>query len=190
MSTRAARQKVALAGIAGIAAFSAGALLRTNSASAPAGDDVVAPLVRGAGPSARTADAPPANASATVSRLEAEVAFNPFGPLNAGVPATLGQPKVEAAAPKKAKPASASAPPAPAPPPVAPTLPFVAIGLISGADVTGGPPVAFLQQQDRLLIVRAGETVAGAWRLESITPQRIEFTYLPLMQRQSLPLAP
>jgi hypothetical protein len=64
------------------------------------------------------------------------------------------------------------------------------MGSISGADVTGGQPVAFLQQQDRLLIVHAGESVGGSWRVESITPQRIEFTYLPLMQRQSLPLAP
>jgi len=182
-------QKAAVAGVAGVAAFGAGALLRPSVGDGAAGDDVVAPIVH-----ARNVQVSTANASANAvqpssSRLESEVAFNPFGPLNAGAPAALGQPKVAEAAPKKAKPASAPVPPPP-PPPMAPPLPFVAMGSISGEDVTGNQPIAFLQQQDRLLIVRAGESVGGNWRVEAITPQRIEFVYLPLMQRQSLPLAP
>jgi hypothetical protein len=162
----------------------------TNNSDADPAGQVVAPIVRA------PASSPAASTSADFaaqpsSRLESDVAFNPFGALNMGAPAALGQPKkaIEAPTRKRAKQAAPPPPPPPAPP-VAPPLPFVAIGSISGADVTDGQPVVFLQQQDRLLVVRAGETVAGAWRLESITPQRIEFIYLPLAQRQSLPLAP
>lgn len=125
------------------------------------------------------------------SRLEAAVQYNPFGTLS--VHAQLGAPKAAASRAAnaasttrmaKAATAAASAPVLP-PPPTAPPLPFTAVGAIkeSGSEAT-----AFLRQNDALLLVRAGEKL-GAYRVEAITEQRIEFTYLPLMQRQSLVLS-
>lgn len=128
-------------------------------------------------------------------RLDARVIHNPFGALNpnAGViNDSASDARIKAALARRPKepPKAAAPPPPPPPPPVAPPLPFTAVGSIAGAQVTGGPPVAFIRQQDRLLLVRAGETIGQNYRVESITEQRIEFTYLPLMQRQTLALAP
>ncbi|MBA2674829.1 MAG: secretion system X translation initiation factor, partial [Ramlibacter sp.] len=79
---------------------------------------------------------------------------------------------------------------APAPPPVAPPLPFTAVGAIEGAHVAEGRPVAFVKQQEQLLLVRAGDTIGQTYRVEAVTSQKIEFIYLPLMQRQTLALSP
>lgn len=180
----------ALAGLAGIAAFGAGVFLRGSpETGASTSDEVVLPITRNGTSSVQQRALDPAVASIP-SRLSPEVTFNPFGAINPGAPAALGQPKdAPATKPKKAvKQAVVAAPPPP--PPTAPPLPFVAIGSLSGTDVTGGQPVAFVQQGDQLLLVRGGQQIGGNYRVESITTQRIEFTYLPLMQRQSLPLAP
>lgn len=130
------------------------------------------------------------------ARLKPESAHNPFGPLNLKPPApvALGGPEVQKPPPTKTqKPTVQETPPVaavPTPAPTAPALPFVAIGTIEGHAVTEGQPVAFLQQQDRLLVVRKGESIGSVYRVESITPERIEFTYLPLQQRQALRIAP
>lgn len=189
MKTASAWQKVGIAALAAGSAFGVGAWIRTHSSSGEASDEVVAPVVRATpSASASAAAASDTPTAATLTRLEPDVAFNPFGPLNLGTPAALGQPSAPPPKPKKAKQVAVPAPPPPAP--TAPPLPFVAMGSLNGAEVTGGQPVAFLQQQDQLLVVRAGQPVGNNYRVESITSQRIEFTYLPLMQRQSLPLAP
>lgn len=73
---------------------------------------------------------------------------------------------------------------------MAPPLPFTAVGAISGTEVTGGKLVAFIRQQDQLLVIKAGDAIGQTYRVESITAQKIEFTYLPLMQRQVLALVP
>ncbi|MDB5870672.1 MAG: hypothetical protein JWQ07_114 [Ramlibacter sp.] len=133
---------------------------------------------------------------AAPERLSAQALHNPFGALAikdfAAQAASAAKP---ASTPVAAKPSkAASAPPVtvepPPPPPAAPPLPFVAVGSIAGADVTGGQPVAFIRQQDNLLLVRAGESIGTLYRVESISAEKIEFTYLPLMQRQALALAP
>lgn len=130
------------------------------------------------------------------ARLKPESAHNPFGPLNLKPPApvALGAPEVQKPPPTKPqKPAVQETAPVvavPPPAPTAPALPFVAIGTIEGHGVTEGQPLAFLQQQDRLLVVRKGESIGSVYRVESITPERIEFTYLPLQQRQALRIAP
>lgn len=152
----------------------------------------------GAGASAGVgAGAQPAGVRDTADRLGDQVIHNPFGALNlnAGVTAVksatdeararglLGKRK------EASKPAAPPTPPSP-PPPAAPRLPFTAVGAISGAEVTGGQPIAFVKQQDQLFVVRAGDAIGQSYRVESITPQRIEFMYLPLMQRQTLALGP
>lgn len=74
-------------------------------------------------------------------------------------------------------------PPAPPPPkPVAPPLPFQYRGqLREGDEVT-----VFLAQQARELIVRAGDVIDNTYRIEAIGPATIEFTYLPLKEKQFL----
>jgi hypothetical protein len=179
-------QRAGIAVVAAAVAFGVGAALHGKFASMDPEGEVVDPVVRPATRPAMPATAP--DSSASGSRLDAAVAFNPFGPLNQGLSAALGQPNAVAPAPKPKK-VKQEAPPPP-PSPAVPTLPFLAIGSLTGAEIAGGRPVAFLQQHDQLLVVHAGQSIGDTYRVESITPQRIEFVYLPLMQRQSLPLAP
>lgn len=179
--------KAVLVSLAAAGAFATGMKLRGGQV--PDSDQVVAPVARAPGTQAAVSPAADAQAAVTTSRMASEVEFNPFGPLRPAAPAILGQPKTSA--PKRAPVKQVAAPPPPPPPPTAPPLPFVAVGSLSGAEVTGGSPVAFLRQQDQaILVVQPGQAIGTTYRVESISPQRIELVYLPLMQRQSLPLAP
>ncbi len=143
-------------------------------------------------------------------RMPGLVTFNPFGPLNmaANLDADdkLTLPRAAAIASLPSKQPSRTVPPesvplpvqavmtpAPAPlpvPPTAPPLPFTVAGAIQGALVAEGQRVAFLRQRDEVLVVRAGDAIGRSYRVDTITPEKIEFTYLPLNQRQSLSLAP
>jgi hypothetical protein len=75
---------------------------------------------------------------------------------------------------------------APPPPPSAPPLPFRFIGMLEGK---GDEPVAFIAKGESLHMIRAGDIVEGAYRIESMAPTQIVFTYLPLDQRQMLAVA-
>jgi hypothetical protein len=75
--------------------------------------------------------------------------------------------------------------PAPPPPPQAPPVPFSYLGKL----VEDGATTVFLVQGDRNLIARAGETLAGVWRVERIDEQAMTFTYLPLAKPQTLSFA-
>ena len=86
-------------------------------------------------------------------------------------------------------------PPPPAPPrpvrveppkPVAPPLRFKYLGQMEEA----GQKVVFLELGDRSHAVRKGESVEGGYRIEDITAAAIVFTYTPLGERQTLPIAP
>lgn len=131
----------------------------------------------------------------TVSRLDAHVVRNPFAPLNLATgPATPAPPQAPAPKPEKKKPAP---PPPPPPPPVnpvpvvptAPPLPFVVMGSIRGAGIADGKPIVFLNEKGATLTVSAGDEIRGTYKVEQISATAIEFTYLPLNQRQSLPLS-
>lgn len=77
-------------------------------------------------------------------------------------------------------------PPPPAPlPPQAPPLPFRFIGAIDDA----GERSAMLMDGNRLHIVRSGDEIDSRYRVERVDAAAIEFTYLPLKQRQILPVA-
>jgi hypothetical protein len=128
-------------------------------------------------------------AAFVTSRLDGEVGFDPFGPLKIDAPAALGEPKPQLSQRAKAPP-SPPAPTSQPQAPIAPPLPFVAIGSIVGSDLAGGQPIAFLQAQGQLLVVKAGDAAGPNYRVESISGRRVEFTYLPLGQRQSLTLSP
>lgn len=81
--------------------------------------------------------------------------------------------------PVKALPPAAPALPAAQ---VAPPLPFTYVGKKLEADVWE----VFLQRGEQSFLVRTGATIEGTYRVDSITPQRLNMTYLPLGQSQSL----
>ena len=66
--------------------------------------------------------------------------------------------------------------------PVAPPLPFAYIGKKLEADVWE----VYLQRGEQSFLVRSGAILDSAYRVDSITPQRLNLTYLPLGQSQSL----
>ena len=72
----------------------------------------------------------------------------------------------------------------PPPPPVAPPLPYVFIGKLVEGDVT----TVFLAREDRNFAVKAGDTLEGSYRIDEIKGELMILTYLPLSQKQSIPI--
>lgn len=135
---------------------------------------------------------------AAPSRLTPGILQNPFAPLN--LHASMDKPVVVAVAePVREKkpvprptPVVAPPPPAaqlPAPAPTAPPLPFVVLGAIQGKSIAQGRQVVFLNDKGVSLAVSQGDDIHGLYKVEAINANSIEFTYLPLGQRQSLSLA-
>ena len=75
-------------------------------------------------------------------------------------------------------------PPPPPPKPTAPPVPFVFIGRL----IEGDRPAVFVTAGDRNQVLRAGDVVDGAWRVDAIEPTRMKLTYLPLNENQYLAL--
>jgi len=73
---------------------------------------------------------------------------------------------------------------APSPPPMAPPLPFKVLGKKN----EDGAWQVFLARDDRIFIVRAGDTLDNTYHVEAITPPILTFNYVPLNQRQTLPI--
>lgn len=69
-------------------------------------------------------------------------------------------------------------------PPRAPPLPFRFFGRM----VENGTTVVFLDRQDDVFAVKEGDTIGGAYRVEEINGTEVVLTYLPLRQRQKLPI--
>jgi hypothetical protein len=162
-----------------------------------------------AAPRQRTAPAAPPQAATTAPLADAapqrlEVAMNspslrmnrmvvrdPFGPL---APEFVPPPQVVApplpppslAKSRKPPPPAVAAEAPPPPPPTAPPLPFTAVGAIQGKKIGNGQQQAFIQHGDNLTVIQKGDTVAGSYRVDEITSDRVVFTYLPLGQKQSL----
>ena len=124
-------------------------------------------------------------------RMNKMVVRDPFGPL---APEFVPPPQVVAPPVPPPVPAKPRKPPAPAvaveppppPPPTAPPLPFTAVGAIQGKKIGNGQQQAFIQHGDNLTVIQKGDTVAGSYRVDEITSERVVFTYLPLGQKQSL----
>lgn len=79
-------------------------------------------------------------------------------------------------------------PPRPAVPvapqkPAAPPLPFKYIGSFME---TGSRPVYYLVKGDRAYDVRVGDTIDGLYTFDGDEGDQLQFTYLPLQQRQTL----
>jgi hypothetical protein len=86
-------------------------------------------------------------------------------------------------APSAARALVRAAPPAPEVP-LAPPLPFSFVGLME----QGGPkPQAFLAKGNTLLVVAAGDVIEeDTYRVDALSPQHIQLTYLPLNTAQTL----
>jgi hypothetical protein len=85
----------------------------------------------------------------------------------------------------------AQPPPAPPPPvvaetprPSAPPLPFKYMGRLNGDHVNA----VFVTHENRVLTIEPGEQIEGNYRVESIGETEIVFTYVPLAERQVLPI--
>ncbi len=116
-------------------------------------------------------------------RMNKMVVRDPFGPL-ASEPAP---PPEVVAPPARSVKIRAPLPTAAEPPsPTAPPLPFTAVGSIQGKRIGNGQQQAFIQYGDALTVIQKGDAIAGNYRVDDITPDRVVFTYLPLGQKQSL----
>jgi hypothetical protein len=69
-----------------------------------------------------------------------------------------------------------------APPPSAPPLPFSYVG----RQLVDGQTDVFLAQGDRIFVARGKTAIDANYRIDSITPGSVNFTYLPLNQAQQL----
>lgn len=77
------------------------------------------------------------------------------------------------------------APPPPPPAPTAPALPFRYFGKWIDGDRT----VVFLWNNAEGYSVAAGDTLEGTYRIEAITDSSVDFVYLPLGSKQTLPIS-
>jgi hypothetical protein len=68
--------------------------------------------------------------------------------------------------------------------PVAPPLPYAFLG----KKLEAGSWEIYLNKGEQTVIVREGEIVDGAWRVDKIAPPSMALTYLPLGQVQTLPI--
>jgi hypothetical protein len=75
-------------------------------------------------------------------------------------------------------------PPPPPPEPVAPPFPYTYIGGMTDAGVR----TAFFARGDRALPVRVGDTVDAAYRVDQLTENQMNLTYLPLDRAMTLSL--
>lgn len=106
------------------------------------------------------------------TRVPGEASRDPFAP-----------PKPRAVNPGQAAHA-ALAVAVPIPQATAPPLPYTYMGrLKSGNDVA-----VFLTQGERNLVAREGDTIDSSYRVDRIEDEAITLTYLPLNQRQTIPI--
>ena len=78
-------------------------------------------------------------------------------------------------------------PPPPAPPPEAPVAPPFPYAYLGGLSDDSGR-TAFFNRADRILAVRVGETVDGAFRVDHLDETSMTVTYVPLNQTRQLVL--
>lgn len=159
------------------------------------GNDIAEPIPHHA--AASQPPAPPSTGAVTTSAASAPdvPASAPLDRLAAqrlrSIPSTRGdafavlhwQAPAPVVAPAPA-PARVIAPPPPVPTPSAPPVPFVFVGMLEKGTAR---PQAFLAKGEALLVVAAGDVLDNqTYRIESLSPQEVVMTYLPLNLRQTL----
>ena len=171
------RQRWLMLGGLLVATLAAAAWVR-DSAVAPGAEVVAAADSRGATAAAQTpqggtpGDTPVINLEKLKSRNLGKAARDPFAPVT------------PRAAKSKPKAAARPAPVAVAPPPAAPPLPFTYMGKL----MSGGDLAVFLVQGERNLVVHEGDTIDSLYRVERISEADITLLFLPLNQRQTIPI--
>lgn len=76
----------------------------------------------------------------------------------------------------------------PPPPPPAPTAPPVPYRFVGKLEARNAAPRAFLAKGEALVIVSAGDTLDNLYKVESLGQTEVVLTYLPLNQRQTIPM--
>jgi hypothetical protein len=104
---------------------------------------------------------------------------DPFGPRSF----RPAPPKIKA--PSAAEAAALAAAQPPPPPPMAPPLPFVYMGRLSEEKNT----TVFLVMGERNLVVKPGDVIDNTYKIEEVGDAAVVLTYLPMNQRQTLPIA-
>jgi hypothetical protein len=101
------------------------------------------------------------------------------------------QPRVRAPQPKAGLFDSVSwrppAPPAAPPPPSKPTAPPFPYTYVGGL-LDNNVRTVFFEKGERVVALKAGDTVEGVYRVDQMTDQNMQLTYLPLDQRMTVPL--
>jgi hypothetical protein len=131
------------------------------------------PRTRGDSRPAPTQPAPALDLTKLRRAPVAEPDSDPFGPRS-----------FRPAAPKVRGPAAVAAVAAPAPPPLAPPLPFSYMGRLAEESST----TVFLTVGERNLVVKAGDVIDNTYKVEEVSDSAVVLTYLPLGQRQTLPI--
>jgi hypothetical protein len=94
----------------------------------------------------------------------------------------IGRPRADLFAPRSWSPPAPAPVAQPAPAPAAPALPYKFAGKL----VQDGAEQLFLSKGNVVLPVREGDTLDGAYRVESIDANRITLLYLPLGTRETI----
>lgn len=81
-------------------------------------------------------------------------------------------------------PAPPAPPPPPPPKPAAPPFPYTYVGGLLDNNVR----TAFFEKGERVIALKAGDTLDGVYRVDQMTDQQMQLTYLPLDQRMTVPL--
>lgn len=147
--------------------------LATDDGAAVQPDEPAAPrLVRSAAPGSAHDGASPLPAGLHIDRLDARKLalserLDPWSRAQQITP--FDSVTWQAPAPKS---------PAPAPPqkPVAPPFAYVYMGGLT----QDGVRTAFFTQGDRIIAVKAGDTVDATYRIDQMTDKQMKLTYLPL----------
>ena len=155
---------------------------------AAADGDVVAPATR---PGARAADSS-ARAPASTGNDKTELRLR-TDRLDARQQALAAkEPSARAPQPKAGlfdsvswrPPAPPAAPPRPPPKPSAPPFAYTYVGGLLDNNVR----TAFFEKSERVIALKAGDTVDGVYRVDQMTDKQMQLTYLPLDQRLTVPL--
>jgi hypothetical protein len=150
-------------------------------AAAPGPKEMAGPSTATSQPDTTRRTASPRGERSAIPRIDLEK-------LNARNPGELVRDPFAVPAPKPRKivrgNAGPTTPTTPAPLQTAPPIPFTYMGkLRSGADTA-----IFLTQGDRNLVLREGDTIDSVYRVEHIADREITLVYLPLSQRQTIPI--
>lgn len=154
---------------------------------AAADDDIVAPVTR---PGARAADGGARTAAAATDktdlrlrtdRLDARQQALAAKDASARAPQPQANPFDSVSWRPAAPPA---APPPPPPKPKAPPFPYTYVGGLLDNNVR----TAFFEKSERVVALKAGDTVDGVFRVDQMTDKQMQLTYLPLEQPITVPL--